>query len=345
MGDAVSCGLTQRIRQGLGYDDVVDKNSGFYRGDQVAGTVVSIAAAGANPCNAAAAMKLAIKGVSAVQGAGQLVNAAEAAKDGKPLDFALNIIGAKLSFSKLGAACFATGTLLRTGWDTAKPIEEFRAGDFVLSRDETDPTTEPVLKHVEEVFVTEGRILHVHAGAEVIRTTAMHPFWVIGKGWTEAERLQPGDRLASHDGQTAIVREVYNTGETETVYNLRIADYHTYFVGGPEWGFSVWAHNDCHHIVSKYSNAGRGWTQNWSQKAQALLAKGGIGVESAANKVNLLNHFGPHPELYHQAVFERLRAVAKRLSGSALTRELEKELGAIANDLRRNAGLLSGIGL
>ena len=28
-----------------------------------------------------------------------------------------------------------------------------------------------------------------------------------------------------------------------TVYNLRVADYHTYFVGSREWGFSVWAHH------------------------------------------------------------------------------------------------------
>ena len=28
-----------------------------------------------------------------------------------------------------------------------------------------------------------------------------------------------------------------------TVYNLRIEEYHTYFVGSAEWGFSVWAHN------------------------------------------------------------------------------------------------------
>lgn len=30
-----------------------------------------------------------------------------------------------------------------------------------------------------------------------------------------------------------------------TVYNLRVADYHTYFVGCNEWGWSVWAHNMC----------------------------------------------------------------------------------------------------
>lgn len=36
-----------------------------------------------------------------------------------------------------------------------------------------------------------------------------------------------------------------DSGEDVPVYNLRIADYHTYFVGGSEWGFSVWAHNAC----------------------------------------------------------------------------------------------------
>ena len=34
-----------------------------------------------------------------------------------------------------------------------------------------------------------------------------------------------------------------DTGSWETVYNFRIADFHTYFVGCDEWGFSVWAHN------------------------------------------------------------------------------------------------------
>src|SRR5262249_8149112 len=29
----------------------------------------------------------------------------------------------------------------------------------------------------------------------------------------------------------------------QVVYNLRIADFHTYFVGSEEWSFSVWAHN------------------------------------------------------------------------------------------------------
>jgi len=36
---------------------------------------------------------------------------------------------------------------------------------------------------------------------------------------------------------------VVDTGRWETVYNITVAEWHTYFVGAPEWGFSAWAHN------------------------------------------------------------------------------------------------------
>lgn len=47
------------------------------------------------------------------------------------------------------------------------------------------------------------------------------------------------------------VKSVEETGRYETVYNLRVADYHTYFVGSEDWGFSVWVHNSdgCVHRV------------------------------------------------------------------------------------------------
>jgi hypothetical protein len=42
------------------------------------------------------------------------------------------------------------------------------------------------------------------------------------------------------------VEAVVHTREVATVYNLEVGEYHTYFVGAPEWRFSVWAHNgDC----------------------------------------------------------------------------------------------------
>lgn len=141
--------------------------------------------------------------------------------------------------------CFAAGTPLRTpeGW---KWIEAFREGDLVLSRDENNPYGLVVAKVVEEVFVREGLIWNLHIGGQVIRTTAEHPFYAEGHGWVACHELRVGERLLTESGAWAVVEDLLDTGEWETVYNLRIADFHTYFVGCDEWGFSVWAHNaDC----------------------------------------------------------------------------------------------------
>ena len=39
------------------------------------------------------------------------------------------------------------------------------------------------------------------------------------------------------------VERMTKTGRTEKVYNVRVVEDHTYFVGGEAWGFSVWVHN------------------------------------------------------------------------------------------------------
>ena len=40
-----------------------------------------------------------------------------------------------------------------------------------------------------------------------------------------------------------IVEKVSLTERLATVYNLRVLEDHTYFVGAEDWGFSVWVHN------------------------------------------------------------------------------------------------------
>jgi hypothetical protein len=95
------------------------------------------------------------------------------------------------------------------------------------------------------VFVRWGRILNLHVGGQVIQTTQLHPFWVYSKGWVEAGQLQIGDLLVGHDGQRLRVEDLLDTEEYATVYNVRVADHHTYFVGRSDWGVSVWAHNAC----------------------------------------------------------------------------------------------------
>jgi hypothetical protein len=78
-----------------------------------------------------------------------------------------------------------------------------------------------------------------------IRATAEHPFYVWGRGWVPLNQIKPGEWIRTDDGWVQ-VGGAENTGKWETVYNVRVADYHTYFVGGDNRSISVWAHNaDC----------------------------------------------------------------------------------------------------
>jgi hypothetical protein len=105
---------------------------------------------------------------------------------------------------------------------------------------------------VLEVFRGEAFVVCLHVAGRVIRTTAEHPFWVAGLGWVPAEKLTLGQLLSSHDGNWLPVEAVTFTGECVPVYNIRVEEDHTYFVGCDEWGFSVWAHNAC-LVVSQWN--------------------------------------------------------------------------------------------
>ena len=139
---------------------------------------------------------------------------------------------------------FAVG-IPRLTSEGSQSIEQFRPGDWVLSASEFDPEAPPEPRRVEEVFTHVMPLLHVQVGGQTIRTTTEHPFYVRSKGWVAAKDLQTGDSLRSHDGQWVSVESVAEGQGLAAVYNLRVADYHTYFVGGESWGFSVWAHNAC----------------------------------------------------------------------------------------------------
>jgi hypothetical protein len=137
--------------------------------------------------------------------------------------------------------CFARGEQLMTR-EGGKAVEQFRKGDKLFSRDENDPEAPVVEREVEETFVRFAKIFHLHVGSLRIRTTPEHAFYVRGKGWTNVIELRPGDELSTREDRWIELDAVEDTGEFETVYNMRVAGDHTYFVGNAD-GAAVWAHN------------------------------------------------------------------------------------------------------
>jgi hypothetical protein len=80
-------------------------------------------------------------------------------------------------------------------------------------------------------------------GEEIVATPS-HPFWVEYRGWVEAADIRAGEELRlEEDGMTAAVEWIeYETLPAPVpVYNLEVADWHTYYVSGE----SVLVHNRC----------------------------------------------------------------------------------------------------
>lgn len=74
--------------------------------------------------------------------------------------------------------------------------------------------------------------LHIaYAGGEVelIETTDDHPFYVLGSGFVDVINLKPGNQLITENGETIAVISVVNSSRTDTVYNIEVADFHTYY--------------------------------------------------------------------------------------------------------------------
>ena len=70
------------------------------------------------------------------------------------------------------------------------------------------------------MFPTRQRIMLLHLGTNVIRTTADHPFYVHGHGWKDAADLQQGDQLRTHDGNNVAIDAITADGEEAVVYQM-----------------------------------------------------------------------------------------------------------------------------
>jgi hypothetical protein len=63
--------------------------------------------------------------------------------------------------------------------------------------------------------------------------------------WVDAANLKAGYRLLNDDGSWASVTGITVEQAPLTAYNLKVGDYHTYFVTGDTNASPVWVHNDC----------------------------------------------------------------------------------------------------
>lgn len=184
-----------------------------------------------------------IAAVRAQDGVNALIEGNQAQALGYFGEATLRLLGVGMTaIQRMKTACFVAGTPILTP-DGHKPIESFRTGDLILSRDEDDSDAPAVVRRVVRVFERHSEVVDLYVEGRAISTTAEHPFYAAGKGWRLAKELVRGDELLTHDGRRIPVDGVTGTRGAEPVYNLEVEEHHTYFVGESSWGWNVWAHN------------------------------------------------------------------------------------------------------
>lgn len=125
-------------------------------------------------------------------------------------------------------SCFGTGTPV---WTRAgpRPIEELAIGDLVLAQDpETGALGYRAVLMTHHNPPSETLTVRFDDGEAVI-ASLIHRFWRAGHGWAQARDLKPGDRIRTV-GSVATIASI-EPGATMPVYNLDVADDHTFFVG------------------------------------------------------------------------------------------------------------------
>jgi len=134
---------------------------------------------------------------------------------------------------------FMPGTLVLMADGSRKRIEDVRIGDRVVA---TDPATgisraEPVSAlitgsgHKDLVDITIDTDGDAGDQTGSVVATGGHPFWDDGRHrWVDAGELTAGELLRAADGRDFVITATRHHAAVQTVYNLSVADIHTYYV-------------------------------------------------------------------------------------------------------------------
>jgi hypothetical protein len=125
--------------------------------------------------------------------------------------------------------CFVAGTLVHTP-EGGRPIATLRPGDLVIGSGPHRLDRRPC--RVRRAWsIAAKAVLDVSVGEETLTVTGAHPFWVPGVGWQEARALTVGSVLQDAAGSHVSVTDIGVRAGAFTVYNLEVADSHTFHVG------------------------------------------------------------------------------------------------------------------
>jgi len=97
--------------------------------------------------------------------------------------------------------------------------------------------------------------------------------------------LKEGDWLETNEGKAVAISKIVVKHENTTVYNFKVADYHSYFVSN----LNIWTHNSCDVPWIKAGNSstkGTGKAVSDLDKIKSLIKKGEIKGNNIISKID-----------------------------------------------------------
>ena len=141
-------------------------------------------------------------------------------------------------------ACFPAGTPIHTETGL-KNIEDIEVGELIWAYDEETETIS--LQPVVDIIENEtDHTVELYISNEVIETTASHPFYT-EEGWKDASELNEEDKVLDKEHKWQQVKGQNFLYQKKKVYNLTVANFHTYFVGL----LALLVHNVCLITLAK----------------------------------------------------------------------------------------------
>ncbi len=126
--------------------------------------------------------------------------------------------------------CFPAGTKITLADGTQKNIEDLTTNDKLLTFNEF--TGEKIEGAIGSIQKKKEHLLirHKTDDGNEVKSTALHKFFVKGKGWVAAQDIIIGDILVNKDSIETTVMEKENiVGEVEVYHIMDVRDNHTYY--------------------------------------------------------------------------------------------------------------------
>jgi hypothetical protein len=205
--------------------------------------------------------------------------------------------------TKLVAAWATVGLIL---WIGAKTLYSLVTGWFQLMEEVKAATTFEEVREAGEKF---GRLFSREA-AQAFALMAMALLTHTAKGFTEQVGTLPGSAQVS---MQAVGREGLLLSEVGAVESVTVTT-EGFLIALPPGAVVMTApggrgnRKEKHHIatVANKKSALRGGP--WTPLFERLFARAGMRLKDLENIVPLQGHKGPHPQRYHQMIYERVVA-------------------------------------